>query len=322
LASNEVAAMGTATRVGFIGLGLMGTGMAKNILTKGFPLTVLAHRNRRPVDDLLARGAQEAPSAAELARASDVVVLCVTGSVQVEDALFRPGGVLEGLHDGLVVVDSSTGDPDFAAKADEAVRARGGRFMDAPVNRTPKEAEEGRLNVLAGGDADTLAAARPVLEAFSETIHHLGPVGSGHKAKLIHNFISQGNAVILAEAFCTAAKLGLDLRSFAELCRLSGAYSRTFDRLVPFVLEGDDTRQMFSLQNVVKDMRSYTRLAEAAPTTAFAAQAVHQTYVLATNLGHGEKYVAHLFDVLGELNGVRVRATDRDREERGADRQG
>ena len=135
-----------------------------------------------------------------------------------------------------------------------------------------------------------------MLETFSETIHHLGPLGSGHKAKLIHNFIAQGKAVLLAEAFCTAAKVGLDLRSFADLCRLSGAHSRTYDRLIPFVLEGDDSGQMFPLRNAVKDMRSYTRLAEAALTTAFAAQAVHQTYVLATNLGYGDKYVAHLFD--------------------------
>jgi 3-hydroxyisobutyrate dehydrogenase-like beta-hydroxyacid dehydrogenase len=295
-------------RVGFIGLGLMGSGMATNILAKGFPLSVLAHRNRQPVEDLVARGAKEARSAADLARESDIVILCVTGSPQVEDALFRSGGVLEGMHDSLIVVDSSTGDPDFAPKAAATVRASGGRYMDAPMNRTPKEAADGRLNVLVGSDAETFAEARPVLETYSEKIHHLGPVGSGHKAKLIHNFIAQGNAVILAEAFCAAAKVGLDLRAFADLCRLSGAHSRTFDRLVPFVLEGDDTNQMFSLRNVVKDMRAYTRLAESAPTTAFAAQAVHQTYVLATNLGHGEKFVAHLFDVLGEVNGVRVRA--------------
>jgi len=294
--------------VGFIGVGLMGHGMAKNIVEKGFPLTVLAHRNREPVEDLKSRGAKEAKTAREVAAASEVVVLCVTGSPQVEDALFRSGGVLEGMHDSLIVVDSSTGDPDFAPKAAATVRASGGRYMDAPMNRTPKEAADGRLNVLVGSDAETFAEARPVLETYSETIHHLGPVGSGHKAKLIHNFIAQGNAVILAEAFCAAAKVGLDLRAFADLCRLSGAHSRTFDRLVPFVLEGDDTNQMFSLRNVVKDMRAYTRLAESAPTTAFAAQAVHQTYVLATNLGHGEKFVAHLFDVLGEVNGVRVRA--------------
>ncbi|WP_414475435.1 NAD(P)-dependent oxidoreductase [Microvirga sp. M2] len=282
--------------------------MAKNIRAKGFPLTVLAHRNRQPVDDLVSRGAKEAATAADLARESDVVILCVTGSPQVEDVLNRPGGLLEGMHPGLVVVDSSTGDPDFAVRAEAAVRARGGIYIDAPVNRTPKEAEEGRLNVLVGGDAAVVEDLRPVLASYSETIHHLGPIGSGHKAKLIHNFIAQGNAVILAEAFAAAAKVGLDLRSFADLCRLSGAHSRTFDRLIPFVLEGDDSNQKFALRNAVKDMRSYTHLAEMAPATAFVAQAVHQTFVLATALGHGDKYIAHLFDVMGEINGTHVRA--------------
>lgn len=294
--------------IGFIGLGLMGHGMAANILKKGFPLTVLGHRNRQPVEDLVERGAQEAKTAAELARGADVVILCVTGSPQVEDALTRPGGLLEGAHEGLTVVDSSTGDPEATLKIDEAVRARGARFMDAPVNRTPKDAEAGRLTILAGADADTLAAVRPVLEAFSEAIYHLGPVGAGHQAKLIHNFIAQGTAAVLAEAFCTAAKVGLNLKAFAELCTLSGAFSKTFERIVPFVLSGDDTGQMFALRNAAKDMRYYSRLAQNAPSTAFVAEAVHQTYVLANNLGHGDKFVPHLFDVLGEINGVKVRA--------------
>lgn len=300
--------MSAVKRIGFVGLGLMGTGMAKNLLAKGFPLTVLAHRNRQPVDDLVARGAKEAASAAELAQVSDVVILTVTGSPQVDDVLTRPAGLLEGMHPGLIIVDSSTGDPDFAARAEAVVRARGGIYIDAPVNRTPKEAEEGRLNVLIGGDAAVVDELRPVLQSYSETIHHLGPTGSGHKAKLIHNFIAQGNAVILAEAFAAAAKVGLDLRSFIDLCRLSGAHSRTFDRLIPFVLEGDDSNQKFALRNAVKDMRSYTHLAEMAPATAFVAEAIHQTFVLATALGHGDKYIAHLFDVMGEINGTRVRA--------------
>jgi 3-hydroxyisobutyrate dehydrogenase-like beta-hydroxyacid dehydrogenase len=256
----------------------------------------------------VSRSAQEASTAADLARQSDVVIICVTGSLQVEDVLTRQGGLLEGVHPGLVVVDASTADPGFAERAEAMVRERGGVYVDAPVNRTPKEAAEGRLNVLIGGDAAVVEQLRPVLEAYSETIHHLGPVGSGHKAKLIHNFIAQGNAVVLAEAFATASKVGLDLRAFADLCRLSGAHSKTFDRLVPFVLEGDDSNQKFTLRNVVKDMRAYAHLAEMASVTAFAAQSIYQTYVLATALGHGDKYVAHLFDVLGEVNGTRVRA--------------
>lgn len=300
--------MSEVREIGFVGLGLMGHGMARNIVDKGFGLQVLAHRNRVPVDDLVGRGAREAASAAELARACDAVVICVTGSAQVEDVLHRAGGLLEGMRPGLIVIDASTGDPEVTARIAAAIEAAGGRYLDAPVNRTPKEAAEGRLNVLAGGDADTLAAVRPVLDCYAESVFHLGGVGAGHKAKLVHNFIAQANAAILAEAFCTAAKVGLDLRSFAELCTLSGAHSKTFDRIVPYVLAGDDSGQRFALRNAAKDMRYYTRLAEGAPTVSFLGEAVHQTYLLATNLGHGDRLVPHLFDVMGEINGVRVRA--------------
>src|SRR5258708_34225591 len=153
-------------RVGFIGVGLMGHGLAKNIVEKGYALTVLGHRNRAPVDDLVGRGAVEAKNAAEVARRSDLVFLCVTGSPQVEAVMFGKDGLLEGLAAGTIVADSSTPEPDSTLKIAAAVEARGGRFVDAPLVRTPKEAEEGRLGVMTRGHPATLAAIRPVLETF------------------------------------------------------------------------------------------------------------------------------------------------------------
>jgi 3-hydroxyisobutyrate dehydrogenase-like beta-hydroxyacid dehydrogenase len=297
-------------KVGFVGLGLMGHAMASNILAKGYPLTVLGHRNRQPIVDLTGRGASEAGTAAELAAAVDVVFLCLPGSNEVAQTLGGDTGLLAGLHSGQVVVDCSTGDPIRTAVIAQSVQEHGADYLDTPVNRTPKEAVEGRLNVLAGGDAAALDRVRPLLQCFAETIHHLGPVGSGHKAKVIHNFIAQGNAAILAEAFCTAAKNGLDLAAFADICSLSGGHSRTFDRIIPFVLSGDDSGQKFALGNCEKDMRYYTQLAKASPSTGIVAESVYQTFLLAKSLGHGDKYVPHLFDVLGEINGVRVRASE------------
>ena len=107
---------------------------------------------------------------------------------------------------------------------------------------------------------------------------------------------------------CTAAKVGLDLNEFISVCRMSGAHSKTFDRIVPFVLSGDDTGQQFALRNAAKDMWSYSQLAVAACTSAVVAEAVRQTYVLATNLGYGDKHLPHIFDALGHMNGVSVRA--------------
>lgn len=300
----------TTINVGFIGLGLMGHAMAANIQKKGFALGVMAHRNRKPVDDLVAKGAQEFSTAAELTSAMDIVLLCLPGTPEVSSTLGGSTGVLAGLRPGQIVVDCSTGDPIRTAELAARVIERGGHYLDTPVNRTPKDALEGRLNVLAGGDAEVLERVRPVLECFSETIHHLGPLGSGHKAKVIHNFISQGNATILAEAFCTAAKNQIDLAAFAQICSMSGGYSRTFERIIPYVLTGDDSGQQFALANCEKDMRYYTELTKATPTTGMVADAVYQTFQLAKALGHGDKYVPRLFDVLGEINGVQVRATE------------
>ena len=159
-----------------------------------------------------------------------------------------------------------------------------------------------------GGDAEVIDKVRPVFAAYSETVHHLGAVGPGYRAKLIHNFIAQANAAVLAEAFGTAAAVGLDLSAFADVCRLSGAYSKTFDLIIPFVLDGDDSGQRFALRNAAKDMRSYGSLVASYASTAIVADAVRQLYLLANNLGHGDKFVPHLFDVLGELSGVAVRA--------------
>jgi 3-hydroxyisobutyrate dehydrogenase-like beta-hydroxyacid dehydrogenase len=305
--TSDVLVSGSLLRVGMVGLGLMGHAIATNILRHGFPLTVLGHRNRERLMDLVSRGAAEATSAADLARNVDVVIICVTGTPQVRDVLFRDDGLLAGAHTGLIVIDSSTSDHDFALEATTALADKGAKFLDAPVNRTPKEAAEGQLNVLVGGDAEVLNIVRPLFATYSESVHHLGASGSGYRAKLIHNFISQANAAVLAEAFGTAAAAGLDLPEFASVCRLSGAHSKSFDRMIPFLLAGDDSGQQFAIRNAAKDMRSYAQLAAAQSSVAVVAEAVHQIYVLANNLGHGEKYVPRLFEVVEELNGAKVR---------------
>ncbi|VXB43321.1 6-phosphogluconate dehydrogenase NAD-binding protein [Burkholderia sp. 8Y] len=302
---NETASAARIERVGMIGLGLMGSAIAAQVMRRGFKLSVLGHRSREALEALVAQGATEAVSAADLARNVDVVIVCVTGTPQVRDAVFRENGLLAGAHEGSIVIDSTTADADFADEAASAFAAKGAAFLDAPVNRTPKEAREGRLNVLAGGDAAVLDRVRPLMAAYAETVHHLGAHGSGYRAKLIHNFIAQANGAILAEAFGTAAKAQLNLHEFAAVCRLSGAHSKTFDRIIPYLLEGDDSGQQFAIRNAAKDMRSYSQLAAAYSSTAILAEAVRQMYVLGTNLGHGDQYVPHMFDVIAQLNGMK-----------------
>jgi 3-hydroxyisobutyrate dehydrogenase-like beta-hydroxyacid dehydrogenase len=257
-----------AQRIGFIGAGLMGHGMAKNIAEKGYPVTVLAHRNRTPIEDLLARGATEAQSPAALAGASDVVILCVPSSAEVEECVFADNGILAGGHEGLIVIDCTTAEPSSTERVAKALAAKNVRFADAPLTRSPKDAEAGRLNTLVGADEATLAAIRPVLATFCENIFHVGPLGSGHTLKLINNFLSQGVAALVAEAVTTATKAGIDLRTLFEVVSAGGANSSVFQRFMPWVL-GQESGMVFKLKNGQKDVRYYTHLAEAVGSTAF-----------------------------------------------------
>ena len=294
-------------RIGYIGVGLMGHGAAKNILEKGYALTVMGHRNRTPVDDLVKRGAVESQSAAEMARASDILFLCLPSSVEVEAMIHGPNGVLAGAHAGLIVVDSTTADPNSTRRIADELKAKGTAMVDAPLGRTPKEAEAGKLSTYVGGDPATIAKVRPVLECYADTIVEVGSLGMGHTLKLVNNFISIGTCAIISEAAATAAKLGVDMRKFYEVISAGGANSKMFQMVMPWVLEGDDSHLKGPLRIAGKDMRFYAKLAEQAPAAAFIAQAVNQTLHLCNVRGHGDRFLPVLPGILAELNGAKIR---------------
>lgn len=290
---------------------MMGRGMARNLCRKGFPLTVIAHRRRDAVDDLVGMDAQEADSVPELVEGSDVVILCVTGTPEVESVCHR-GGLLAAARPGLIVVDCSTSEPASTEHLAAEFAARGARLADAPLARTPQDAEAGRLNVMVGADDATYAMIEPVLRAFAENIVHCGPVGHGHKMKLIYNFMTQGIAAMIAEALCACAATGVDLRKYAELVAAGGANSGIFQLIVPKALEGDLTGLQFSIANARKDLRYYTHLTEAAGVPSLLGEAAHQSFVLASALGFDERLVPSLIEAQERLTGVAIVSRARD----------
>jgi 3-hydroxyisobutyrate dehydrogenase-like beta-hydroxyacid dehydrogenase len=237
------------------------------------------------------------------------VILCVPSSVEVELCVFAENGIMAGAHEGLIVVDSTTAEPASTERVARALAAKNVRFADAPLTRSPKDAEAGRLNTLVGANDATLAVIRPVLETFSENIFHIGPVGSGHKLKLINNFLSQGIAALVAEAVITATKAGVDLATMLEVISAGGANSSVFQRFMPWVLNGD-SGMVFKLKHGQKDVRYYTHLAEAVGSTAFLGAAVHQIYTLAAAQGESESYVPALARALGKVNGIEIGPQD------------
>ena len=294
----------TKKRIGLIGVGLMGHGIGINILRGGYPLSVLVHRNRKPAEDLIGHGAREIKSARDIAEASDVVIMCVTGSPQVEDIVYRPDGLLAGMRDGLIVADCSTAEPDSTLKIAAAVAAKGGRFVDTPMTRTPREAEAGKLGLMTGGDRGVLADIHPILSCFADTIIHAGDVGSAHRLKLINNFLSLGTAAVVAEGITAGLKAGVDMQALHDIVVAGGANSVMFERIIKVVLQDDDTAAKFSISNARKDLRYYTNMTETLPVASFVAESVHQTFLLAENLGYGERFVPRLVDTMKELNGL------------------
>ena len=166
----------TTEKIGFVGIGLMGQGMAKNIIEKGYPLTVIAHRNRVPVDDLVGRGAVEAASMQDLAQNSSVIFLCLTGSPEVAAAV---AALKPGLARGSVVVDCSTSDPTVSVRLAAELADIGVDFVDAPLSRTPKEAWEGTLDCMVGADDATFARVQPIIATWAAKIVHIGGLGDG-----------------------------------------------------------------------------------------------------------------------------------------------
>ena len=294
-------------RIGFIGIGLMGHGIAKNLVTKGFPLTVRVNRNRAPLEDLLAAGAKEVKTNADVAKNSDIVFLCVTGAPQVEEIVNGSDGIADAARKGLVVIDTSTSEPATTAKMREALAEKGVRFVDAPLARTPVEAELGKLNIMVGADDATFAELKPVLAAFCENIIHAGPAGHGIILKLINNFIGQAITTATAEALAAAAKSGLSIRKLHEVISAGAVNSGLFQMMVGKMLDGGDlTGLKFTLVNAMKDLRYYTHFAESLPVSAIVGEAVHQSLVNANLMGFGEKYVPSLIEAQEKLNGIKI----------------
>jgi 3-hydroxyisobutyrate dehydrogenase-like beta-hydroxyacid dehydrogenase len=295
----------TIKTVGLIGVGLMGHGIGKNVLAKGFALNVMAHKNRAPVESLISLGAREYRSPAEIARASDMVILCVTGTPQVEEMVYGANGLNAAFREGFIIADCSTAEPASTIRIAADLKSKGVHFVDTPMTRTPKEAEAGKLGLMIAGDKQVLAKIMPVLECFADTIVNAGEAGAAHQLKLLNNFLSIGHAAIAAEAITVAAKAGVDMVAFRDIVMAGGAASAMFGRLINVPLSDDDSHAKFAIKNARKDMRYYTNMAEQLLIASFIGETVHQLYVMAENMGMGERFIPRMIDVFQKVNGMK-----------------
>jgi 3-hydroxyisobutyrate dehydrogenase-like beta-hydroxyacid dehydrogenase len=295
--------MTTTETVGFVGLGLMGHGMAKNIVEKGYRLTVIAHRKRAAIDDLVGRGAREVTTLEDMARGCSVIFLCLTGSPEVAAAV---AALKPGLAKGAVVVDCSTSDPTVTLRLAAELAEVGVHFIDAPLSRTPKEAWAGTLDCMVGASAELFARVQPIIATWAGKIVHIGAVGDGHKMKLLNNFLSLGYAALYSEALALSRKVGIPVSEFDKVIRGGRMDCGFYQTFMGYVLEGNREAHKFTLGNAYKDMRYVESMANAATVATPMASAVKNSFALAMATGGDgpEDYVPHLSDFIAKANGI------------------
>ena len=278
--------------IAVIGTGLMGTGMALGALRAGHRVTIGGGRSVGSADRLAGEGASRAATMTELAGGREAIVLCVSDAEAVRAVMSEIDGALAS---GMLIVDATTSDPAVTRELAAMLEPRGIAFADAPVTGGPPQSESGDLASLVGCRETDWPRVRDLVACWSRTVRRFGEPGAGHLAKLLNNFVTQGTAVILAEAFAAAREHGVDAAALRDVMMAGAARSGTFEKTVVPAIEGNYDGAAFSLRNARKDVRYY-REAVAAKTDDRLASAILATLDAANEAGHGERFVSRLLD--------------------------
>ena len=295
---------GQRVRVGFAGLGTMGAAMAANLARAGFPLTVWNRSPGRAHDaGLLELGAAEAPTPADLARASDLSVVCVSDTADVEAVLFGPDGVSAGAPEGSLVVDCSTISPDATRAFAARLAERGVAFVDAPVSGGSEGAQKGTLTIFVGGEPADVARAQPVLEAMGRTITHLGPAGSGQAAKAVNQVILAGGYLGVAEGIVLALKAGLDVEKLVAALGGGAAQSWVLENRSGRMIENEyplGFKVALHRKDLAIALDMARRIGVSLPASAIVAEL--ENGLIAR--GHGDEDVSAVARAIRELSGL------------------
>jgi 3-hydroxyisobutyrate dehydrogenase len=292
-------------RVGFVGLGIMGGHMARNLLNAGFQLTVW-NRTASRAEPLRAEGAAVAGSPAEVAAASEVTVSCVSDSPDVESVALGPGGIIEGGRPGSVYIDCSTIAPSAARRVAQAMAERGITMLDAPVSGGDAGARAATLSIMVGGDEEAFEACRPVFEAMGKTIVHAGPGGAGQVVKLCNQAAGALHLLAMAEAITLCRRAGVEPAKMLEAVSAGAAGSWMLSNLAPRALRGDFAPG-FMVELQQKDLRLVLEAAAETRTALPGTALVNQVFRTLEARGRGRDGTQAIVDALAILSGEESR---------------
>lgn len=290
----------TKPTIGFIGLGLMGGNMVENLLNKGFELFVM-DLNKEAVATAVANGATEAASAAELAAASDIIMLSVTTSKVVESIVYAENGILSGIKAGAVLIDFGTSIPASTRKIGEDLAKKGAGMIDAPLGRTPAHAKDGLLNIMAAGDQATFDKVKPVLDEQGENVFYLGALGAGHTTKLINNFMGMTTVTAMSQAFAVADRAGVDRQQLFDIMSTGPSSSPFMQFCKKYAVDGVSDLG-FSIANANKDLGYFLEMVKDLGTRAEIAEGTSANLNAAVDAGMGNGNVPEIFDYFLSLN--------------------
>ncbi len=294
-----------AERIGFVGLGIMGSRMAAHLARAGHELTVY-NRTRATADAWAAEhGAVVAERPAEAAAAADVLFTMLVDGDQVREALLGPGGAAEGARAGLLCVDMSTIAPSETRAIGAGLAARDIRLIDAPVTGSAPRAQDGTLTIMAGGDEDAFATVRPLLEIMGKLVVHVGALGQGEMLKLVNNAVAAANATALAQALLVAQATGVDLDALVRVMAAGSGGSAMLD-LKADPMRRHDYTPLFKLEHMLKDVRLCLEAAQTAEVPFPAAAQARDVLVGAMARGHAEDDFAALLEAVEGLAGARL----------------
>lgn len=282
--------------IGFIGLGLMGSAMVERLQSEGYTLTVLGNVSRPNIDEAVARGATEATTARTLAEASDIVMLCLDTSDNVEARMSGIDGVIAGLRPGAIVIDFGTSLPASTEALGAQVASAGGTMLDAPLGRTPSHAKDGLLNIMCAGETAAFEAVQPVLDVLGENVFHLGPLGTGHKIKLINNFFAMTTANAMSEAFAMADAAGVSRQGLYDVMSAGPLHSGMMDFVTAYAIGGDPEKLAFSVRNAAKDVGYYRQMASELDAPSIMSACAATALAEARDAGRGDDLVPQMVE--------------------------
>ena len=285
--------------IGFIGLGLMGGNMVENLQKKGYEPIVM-DLDKAAVAAVVARGATEATSPAELAAASDIIMLCLTTSAVVEKLVYGENGILAGIKEGAVLIDFGTSIPASTRKIGADLAKKGAGMIDAPLGRTPAHAKDGLLNIMASGDPATFEKVKPVLEQQGENVFYLGALGAGHTTKLINNFMGMTTVCAMSQAFAVAKLAGVDGQELFNIMSTGPSNSPFMKFCKNYAVDGVSDLG-FSIANANKDLGYFLEMVKDLGTRAEIAEGTSANLQAAFDAGLGNGNVPEIFDYFLKL---------------------